>query len=116
MNTVELRREYLGRVLAAHGPWCFYCKRALFSTGATIDHVLPSVAGGSDALSNLVPACRSCNSSKRRNRAPRPNRRGAGCHCPMPRVLAWVPVNGWPCAHGYTPRGEACPYCGALIP
>lgn len=30
----------------------------------TIDHVIPVVAGGTDDLANLVPACGLCNSAK----------------------------------------------------
>jgi len=40
---------------------CFYCgeKRPL-----TIDHVIPLSKGGLHTASNIVPACKSCNSSK----------------------------------------------------
>jgi len=30
-----------------------------------IDHVVPRVSGGSSDINNLLPSCRSCNSSKR---------------------------------------------------
>lgn len=42
------------------GP-CAYCKSWLASA---IDHVVPTVRGGSDEPSNLVSACKSCNSQK----------------------------------------------------
>lgn len=39
---------------------CFYCG----NTGGAIDHLVPRSKGGSDDISNLVPCCKSCNSSK----------------------------------------------------
>jgi len=39
---------------------CFYCG----SKANTVDHVVPLSRGGQHAEGNLVPACRSCNSSK----------------------------------------------------
>ncbi len=39
---------------------CAYCP----SEGKTIDHVVPLARGGRDEISNLVPACKACNSSK----------------------------------------------------
>ena len=45
---------------------CFYCgskfKDDLWD--ACLDHVIPSSRGGVNNHSNLVPSCRSCNSSK----------------------------------------------------
>jgi hypothetical protein len=43
------------------GP-CVYCGAA----AAVVDHVRPLSRGGAEHESNLVPACRSCNSSKGR--------------------------------------------------
>lgn len=57
-------REYLKHrevVFAAHGELCVYCGE---TSSLTIDHVFPKSLGGSHDPSNLVPACRSCNSSK----------------------------------------------------
>lgn len=39
---------------------CFYC----FDTADTMDHRIPLARGGAHLPSNLVPACRSCNSRK----------------------------------------------------
>lgn len=39
---------------------CAYCG----GDGDTIDHVIPLSCGGADAIHNIVPACRRCNSSK----------------------------------------------------
>lgn len=46
---------------AAWGHRCAYCNAA---GELTVDHVKPLIAGGLDDLSNIVPACRRCNSSK----------------------------------------------------
>jgi 5-methylcytosine-specific restriction endonuclease McrA len=41
---------------------CAYCGRA---GRMTLDHVVPLSKGGGHTAANVVPACRSCNSSKR---------------------------------------------------
>lgn len=49
---------------------CAYCgiieKEAIRTQGyrLTIDHIVPPSRGGSDYISNIVPACKHCNSSK----------------------------------------------------
>lgn len=40
---------------------CAYCHRP----ADTVDHCIPISRGGKDIITNVVPACRSCNSSKR---------------------------------------------------
>ncbi len=40
---------------------CFYCG----DIGADIDHVIPKSKGGTNDISNLVIACKSCNRSKK---------------------------------------------------
>jgi hypothetical protein len=52
-------REYL---LAKWGRTCAYCDAA--NVPLNIDHVHPRSRGGSDRVSNLVPACVPCNESK----------------------------------------------------
>ena len=44
---------------------CWYCGLTLdpFNT-FTLDHVVPQSQGGTNAVENLVAACKSCNSSK----------------------------------------------------
>lgn len=42
---------------------CFYCPKDI-TVDRTIDHVVPLSRGGKHELSNLVLACRACNSSK----------------------------------------------------
>lgn len=50
--------------LKYHGFQCVYCKCELTMTTVTEDHRIPLFRGGTDFISNIVPACRSCNSSK----------------------------------------------------
>lgn len=47
-------------VLTAAGWRCGYCHAA----AGTADHVIPVPRGGTHALTNLVAACRGCNTSK----------------------------------------------------
>jgi hypothetical protein len=41
--------------------WCGYCKTEPFTS---LDHLVPQFSGGGHSADNLVPACKSCNSSK----------------------------------------------------
>lgn len=50
--------------LAYHGFKCYYCDCSLTIHTATEDHRIPLSRGGADFISNIVPACGSCNSSK----------------------------------------------------
>lgn len=46
---------------------CAYCGRDLKDARpeeVTLDHLLPRIKGGDNSASNLVTACRSCNSSR----------------------------------------------------
>jgi 5-methylcytosine-specific restriction endonuclease McrA len=45
-----------------HGQRCAYCNEI---KPLTMDHIVPLINGGAHDVSNIVPACRSCNSSKR---------------------------------------------------
>jgi 5-methylcytosine-specific restriction endonuclease McrA len=56
--------QWLSRV-ERFGWKCVYCGIALTKQTLTQDHVIPLSEGGSDFASNLVPACRPCNSRKR---------------------------------------------------
>jgi 5-methylcytosine-specific restriction endonuclease McrA len=50
------------RELQRHGHKCAYCG---CEGRLTMDHVIPASRGGTHSIGNLVPACKSCNSSKR---------------------------------------------------
>jgi len=53
-------REQWAERLRLFGGFCAYCPRP----ATTVDHCIPIARGGPDAIDNVVPACRSCNSSK----------------------------------------------------
>lgn len=55
--------DLIGMVDAYPVHACVYCGRG--SERLSVDHEVPPSRGGSDAAWNVVPACRSCNSSKR---------------------------------------------------
>jgi 5-methylcytosine-specific restriction endonuclease McrA len=50
------------QILAAYDHRCVYCGRKM--RRLTQDHITPLSKGGSHTFSNVVPACRSCNSRK----------------------------------------------------
>jgi 5-methylcytosine-specific restriction endonuclease McrA len=59
----QKRRTTLSPQVRAHilaAPACAYCA----SPATTIDHVVPTSRGGRHDRTNLVPACRRCNSAK----------------------------------------------------
>lgn len=49
------------QLLLLEGSTCAYCGKA----ADTIDHIIPRSKNGSDDESNIVPCCKSCNSSKK---------------------------------------------------
>lgn len=63
------QRQRLRRLVAERDGWhCCYCGTPLGSkqghTPATLDHVVPQSKGGTWSVSNLVLACRHCNSER----------------------------------------------------
>ncbi len=61
-----LSRQKKERVALKTGKRCFYCGADLIEGKFTVDHVIPKSKGGHKShLSNLVPACRSCNEAKK---------------------------------------------------
>lgn len=54
------RRRLTEMVFAAKGDRCWRC--GAFAT--TVDHIVPDSAGGLHTVTNLRPACKSCNSSR----------------------------------------------------
>jgi len=49
-------------LLITHDNRCAYCKKR---KKLTVDHIIPLSKGGTNNIDNIVPACGSCNSSKR---------------------------------------------------
>lgn len=58
---VPLTREQLRARFALFGDSCAYCGKG---GKVSIDHVMPLSKGGLDEYRNVVPACKTCNSSK----------------------------------------------------
>ncbi|MBV8537533.1 MAG: HNH endonuclease, partial [Alphaproteobacteria bacterium] len=48
------------------GYTCRYCGTTVTTYTATLDHLVPMTAGGTNGLDNLVTACLSCNTHKGR--------------------------------------------------
>lgn len=71
ITTAATARALAWAVWQKTGGVCHYCKVHLnpferhARNGFQIDHVHPQAKGGGHELSNLVPACKICNSSKR---------------------------------------------------
>lgn len=63
----DLTQEQWEHIMAAYNYRCAYCGK---KTMLTRDHIIPLSKGGSHTASNIVPACQSCNSTKRCNNAP----------------------------------------------
>jgi 5-methylcytosine-specific restriction endonuclease McrA len=71
----ELRRQRVrARELRASQWWkrristgvCHYCRRRVGPHALTMDHVVPLGRGGVSRRGNVVPACKDCNTRKRR--------------------------------------------------
>ena len=58
----DLTRAKWEEIKAAHNWLCVYCGSK--PAQLTMDHVIPLSKGGSHTKGNIVPACKSCNSSK----------------------------------------------------
>lgn len=54
--------EEFAALCEANGHRCFYC--GLARGEITVDHFVPLSRGGSNWITNIVPACRPCNSRK----------------------------------------------------
>ena len=61
-TTIELREK-----IALLGGCCIYCGRSDVKLGP--DHKIPLSRGGSNDITNIVPACKPCNSRKRHRTA-----------------------------------------------
>ncbi len=58
-----MNKQARDKVFAKCGGRCAYCGCRLLSN-FHVDHIVPRVAGGGDALSNLNPSCVKCNNWK----------------------------------------------------
>ena len=66
-ESLSKRLGRVARLIAARdGHACVYCGATAASSGAALhlDHLTPRSVGGADVASNLVLACRSCNSRR----------------------------------------------------
>lgn len=59
-----LSRRLRFEVLRRDGHTCRYCGAQAPDVVLTVDHVIPTALGGGDEPTNLVTACRDCNSGK----------------------------------------------------
>jgi len=74
VSEAAIRREKArARVLRQSAWWkrrlaagrCEYCDRPARPRDLTMDHRVPLIRGGRSLRSNLVPACKACNTAKR---------------------------------------------------
>lgn len=63
-DTPPVPRRLRFEILRRDGHTCRYCGASAPDVPLTVDHVIPRALGGSNDPSNLVTACKSCNSGK----------------------------------------------------
>ncbi|RMG06038.1 MAG: HNH endonuclease [Nitrospirae bacterium] len=70
----DIRREKQKARKLRHSRWwhrkkergvCYYCNRKVGAGELTMDHIVPLIRGGKSTKSNIVPACKECNSKKK---------------------------------------------------
>lgn len=61
---MALSKRLRFEILRRDNHTCRYCGRSAPEVELTVDHVIPVALGGDDEPSNLVTACRDCNSGK----------------------------------------------------
>lgn len=66
-KNAALESQKWDSIVAFYSGLCAYCQAAPWTD---IDHVVPTSKGGKHELSNVVPACKSCNSAKGARDAP----------------------------------------------
>lgn len=65
MDRKEARHHWRESIKACWDHRCAYCNGVpIDDASLTLDHVRPRSRGGQDLSSNLVPACKSCNTDK----------------------------------------------------
>ncbi|RJQ84277.1 MAG: HNH endonuclease [Desulfobacteraceae bacterium] len=60
----ELRSSQWWKRRCAKG-LCYWCGLSVAPKELTMDHIVPLARGGKTTKSNVVPACRSCNTQKK---------------------------------------------------
>ena len=60
----DLRQSQWWKRRCAKGV-CYYCAQPTAPRELTMDHVVPLARGGKSTKSNLVPACKTCNTQKK---------------------------------------------------
>ena len=61
----ELRASQWWKRRIADGV-CYYCRRRVGHRALTMDHQVPLGRGGRSTRGNVVPACKECNTNKKR--------------------------------------------------
>jgi len=65
------REDYNEKIISylvdVFGYVCCYCGKKLNQKTLTLDHIMPRQSGGSNRISNILLACRTCNSTKGAN-------------------------------------------------
>ena len=96
---------------AAHR--CEYCRapEAVFNFPFEVEHIIPTVAKGADALDNLALACRACNLRKADHMAARDPETAAEVRLFHPRLDRWeehfaIQIES-AIVYGLTPIGRA---------
>lgn len=65
----DLTKQQWQAILKAYQYRCAYCGKK--KKNLTMDHITPIALNGEHTISNIVPACRSCNSRKSTKKAPK---------------------------------------------
>lgn len=60
----ELKKTGWWKNILAKGV-CHYCEKKFKADELTMDHVTPIARGGTSVKSNVVPACKACNATKK---------------------------------------------------
>ena len=59
-----MRKSLREAVINKFGFKCAYCGCEITLKTMQVDHIVPKISGGNDAIENLFPACRVCNNWK----------------------------------------------------
>lgn len=63
LGDTTTRDKTILQLIARDGARCYLCHAAL-SRSLQVEHIIPRIHGGTNALENLALACQSCNCSK----------------------------------------------------